>query len=97
MKLVFMMYLHFTYSYMMSRLIVFRSRKKAQKLLLSFSIIRLYDNGERRQLSFGSDVDETPVELPNDQIDKVVDLVKAKLNLDKAGDLLGGLGKMFGK
>ncbi len=37
------------------------------------------------------------IDLPNDQIDKVVDLVKAKLNLDKAGDLLGGLGKMFGK
>ena len=37
------------------------------------------------------------IDLPNDQINKVVDLVKAKLNLDKAGDLLGGLGKMFGK
>lgn len=37
------------------------------------------------------------IDLPNDQIDKVVELVKAKLNLDKAGDLLGGLGKMFGK
>lgn len=37
------------------------------------------------------------IDLPNDQIDKVVDLVKAKLNLDKAGSVLGGLGKMFGK
>lgn len=37
------------------------------------------------------------IDLPNDQINKVVDLVRAKLNLDKAGDLLGGLGKMFGK
>ena len=37
------------------------------------------------------------IDLPNDQINQVVDLVKAKLNLDKAGDLLGGLGKMFGK
>ena len=34
-----------------------------------FSIIRLYDNGERRQLSFGSDVDETPVELFSEGVD----------------------------
>ena len=32
------------------------------------------------------------IDLPNDQIDKVVDLVKAKLNPDKAGNLLGSLG-----
>lgn len=37
------------------------------------------------------------IDLPNDQIDKVVDLVKAKLNPDKAGNLLGSLGKIFGK
>ena len=37
------------------------------------------------------------IDLPNDQINKVVDLVKAKLDLDKAANLLGGLGKMFGK
>lgn len=34
------------------------------------------------------------MDLPNDQIEKVADLVKAKIDLDKAGDLLGGL---FGK
>ena len=32
--------------------------------------------------------------LPDDQIQKVVELIKAKLDLDKVGDLLGGL---FGK
>ena len=37
------------------------------------------------------------IDLPNDQINQVVDLVKAKLNLDKASNLLGGLGKMFTK
>lgn len=37
------------------------------------------------------------VDLPDDQIEKVADLVKAKINLDKAGDLLGGLGGLFGK
>ena len=34
------------------------------------------------------------IDLPDDQIEKIVDAVKAKINLDKAGDLLGGL---FGK
>lgn len=34
------------------------------------------------------------IDLPDDQIRKVAELVKAKIDLDKAGDLLGGL---FGK
>lgn len=34
------------------------------------------------------------VDLPNDQIEKVVDGVKAKISLDKLGGKLGGL---FGK
>ena len=34
------------------------------------------------------------IDLPDDQIKKIVDAVKAKINLDKVGDLLGGL---FGK
>lgn len=37
------------------------------------------------------------IDLPNDQLEAVVEAVKAKLNLDKAGDMLGGLGKLFGK
>lgn len=31
------------------------------------------------------------IDLPDDQIEKVVELVKAKIDLDKVGDLLGGL------
>lgn len=34
------------------------------------------------------------MDLPDDQIEKVVDAVKAKINLDKLGGKLGGL---FGK
>ena len=34
------------------------------------------------------------VDLPNDQIEKIVDMVKAKIDMDKVGNLLGGL---FGK
>ena len=37
------------------------------------------------------------VDLPNDQLEKVADLVKAKLDLDKVGDVLEGLGGLFGK
>lgn len=33
------------------------------------------------------------VDLPNDQVEKIVDGIKAKINLDK----LGGIGKLFGK
>ena len=34
------------------------------------------------------------VDLPDDQINQLVNLVKAKIDLDKVGNLLGGL---FGK
>ena len=34
------------------------------------------------------------VDLPNDQVQKIVDGIQAKLNLDKLGGALGGL---FGK
>ena len=34
------------------------------------------------------------VDLPNDQVEKIVDGVKAKIDLDKIGSKLGGL---FGK
>lgn len=37
------------------------------------------------------------IDLPDDQIEKVVELVKAKIDLDKVGDLLGGLGGLIGK
>lgn len=40
------------------------------------------------------------VDLPDDQIEKVVDLVKAKIDLDNLSDLAGNIGKiskLFGK
>ena len=37
------------------------------------------------------------MDLPDDQIKKVADMVKAKLDLDKMGDALGMLGGLFGK
>jgi len=37
------------------------------------------------------------IDLPDDAIEKVVALVKTKLDLDKVGDIIGGLGGLFGK
>ena len=37
------------------------------------------------------------VDLPDDTIMKIVELVKAKLDMDKVSNMLGGLGGLFGK
>lgn len=37
------------------------------------------------------------IDLPNDQIEAVVDFIKAKIDLDKIGDALSGLKGLFGK
>ena len=37
------------------------------------------------------------VDLPNDQIEKVIEAVKAKISFDDLGDKLGGIAKLFGK
>ena len=35
------------------------------------------------------------VDLPDDTVQKIIDSVKAQITLDKAGDLLGSLKKLF--
>ncbi len=37
------------------------------------------------------------VDLPNDQIEKIVDGIKAKINIDSLGELGNKLGGLFGK
>lgn len=37
------------------------------------------------------------IDLPNDQVEKLADLAMAKINADKVGDVLEGLGGLFGK
>lgn len=37
------------------------------------------------------------VDLPDEQVNQLVDGIKAKLNLDKLGGALSGLGGLFGK
>lgn len=51
--------------------------------------------GEKFQKDPISTVEELiGIDLPNDQIEQVVDAVKAKIDFDKIGGMLGGL---FGK
>jgi len=37
------------------------------------------------------------IDLPDQQVNQVVDAIKAKIKLDQVGDVLGGIGKLFGK
>lgn len=37
------------------------------------------------------------LDLPDDQIKQLAELIKAKIDLDKAGDLLKGIGGLFKK
>ena len=37
------------------------------------------------------------IDLPNDQIEKLVDGIKAKISIDDIADKLGALGGLFGK
>lgn len=37
------------------------------------------------------------IDLPDAQVNQVVDAIKAKIKLDQVGDVLGGIGKLFGK
>ena len=37
------------------------------------------------------------VDLPDDQVNQIVNGIKAKVAVDKVGEALGGLGGLFGK
>ena len=37
------------------------------------------------------------IDLPDEQVNQVVEAIKAKIKLDQVGDVLGGIGKLFGK
>ena len=37
------------------------------------------------------------IDLPDAQINQLIDGIKAKVKLDQVGDVLGGIGKLFGK
>ena len=37
------------------------------------------------------------VDLPDQQVNQLIEGIKAKIKLDQVGDMLGGIGKLFGK
>ena len=37
------------------------------------------------------------MDLPDEIVEKLIDGIKAKITMDKVGDVLGGLGSLFGK
>ena len=37
------------------------------------------------------------VDLPDQQVNQLIEGIKAKIKLDQVGDVLGGIGKLFGK
>ena len=37
------------------------------------------------------------IDLPDQQVNQLIDGIKAKIKLDLVGDVLGGIGKLFGK
>ena len=37
------------------------------------------------------------IDLPDEQINQLIDGIKAKIKLDQVGDVLSGIGKLFGR
>ena len=37
------------------------------------------------------------IDLPDAQVNQLVEGIKAKIKLDQVGDVLGGIGKLFGR
>ena len=37
------------------------------------------------------------VDLPDQQVNQLIEGIKARIKLDQVGDVLGGIGKLFGK
>ena len=37
------------------------------------------------------------IDLPDQQVNQLIEGIRAKIKLDQVGDVLGGIGKLFGK
>ena len=37
------------------------------------------------------------IDLPDQQVNQLIEGIKARIKLDQVGDMLGGIGKLFGK
>lgn len=75
---------------------------KAQLKAKAEEIIEKIKNDKNIAAKFQKDPISTVEELvgidvPNDQVEALVDFIKAKIDMDKIGNALGGLKGLFGK
>ena len=64
----------------------------AKKLLSDKDLMKKFEKNPAKVIE-----DLVGVDLPDDLVNKIIDGVKAKINLDKVGDALDMLGGLFGK
>ena len=67
--------------------------EKAVKELLADK--KLMEKFEKNPVAVIEDL--VGIDLPDDQVNQLIEGIKAKISLDKVGDLLGGLGGLFKK
>ena len=64
----------------------------AKKLLSDKDLMKKFDKNPAKVIE-----ELIGVDLPDDLVNQLVEGIKAKITIDKVGDVLGGLGKLFGK
>ena len=64
----------------------------AKKLLNDKDLMKKFDKNPAKVIE-----ELIGVDLPDDLVNQLIEGIKAKITIDKVGDVLGGLGKLFGK
>ena len=64
----------------------------AKKLLSDKDLMKKFEKNPVKVIE-----ELTGVDLPDDLVNQLIDGIKAKIAVDKVGDALQGLGKLFGK
>ena len=64
----------------------------AKKLLSDKDLMKKFEKNPAKVIE-----DLVGVDLPDDLVNQLIEGIKAKINLDKVGNALEGLGKLFGK
>ena len=62
----------------------------AKKLLSDKDLMKKFDKNPAKVIE-----ELIGVDLPDDLVNQLVEGIKAKITIDKVGDVLGGLGKLF--
>ncbi len=64
----------------------------AKKLLSDKDLLKKFEKNPVAVIE-----DLVGIDLPDDLVNQLIDGIKAKISLEKVGDALEGLGKLFGK